>query len=159
MTTGLLDFSITGADKIRRVGAALIEAGRGDLTRELRSGLDRSLDPLEADWRKGLPTYLPDGYAAEINATTKVRRQRLTGKNPLVRLRASASTEGGKDRELRKVDAGQLRHPLPTSRRYWFPQAVKPGMWVQQLREDAPKVRRELERVVNRIVAKLQGVS
>jgi hypothetical protein len=150
---------ITGADEFAALARKLREVGRTDLRRELTVGINRSLQPLSADVPKSLNTYLPNQYAAVLKPELKIRpRKRSTGRNVGVRLVATALRPDGKQRALASLNQGKLFHPLWGS---WRPprqvQKVKPGFFDEPLLADAPKVRKQLLLVFDRIARKLAG--
>lgn len=135
-----------------RFTAGCKSAGDKGLMREVRKDIRSSGKAAGRQVPAEAPEYLPDSYAAELAATMKITTSvTATG----VRLKGRASTPGGKSRQLSKLDAGQLRHPLYGRRLYWYPQAVTPGFWTLTLmaRKDelGRAVKRAMDRVANRI--------
>lgn len=149
-----MEIRITGSEEFTALARKLREAGRTDLRRELYKGINRAVKPLTADVKKAPPKYLPSGYAAEFGLKVKTSK-RSTGRGAGVRLIGSAFTPRGRPRELARVNRGQLRHMLFGDPGFWYPQAVKPRFWDEPLEKDAPKVRKELLRVLRDIARKI----
>lgn len=148
-----MDLLITGVDEFKNLARSLREAGAKDLQREMSRGIDRSVKPLTADVQKSLPKYLPDPYAAELGLKIKVRK-RSTGRKAGIRLEGKATTPSGRPRELGKLNRGQLRHMLFGDPDFWFGQKIKPKFWDEPLKQDAPKVRKELLRALRDVARK-----
>jgi hypothetical protein len=150
---------ISGAEEFAALARKLHQLGRTDLRRQLDAAINKSVKPSTADVQKSLHTYLPDQYAAVLRPELKIRaRKRSTGPTVGVRLVATALKPDGRKRELVALNAGKLFHPLWGS---WLPprqvQKVKPGFFDQPLLADAPKIRKQLLLVFDRIARKLAG--
>jgi hypothetical protein len=150
---------INGAEEFVALARKLHQLGRTDLRRELDAAINKSVKSSTADVSKSLNTYLPNQYAAVLKPELKIRpRRRSTGRNVGVRLVASAVRPDGKQRALASLNQGKLFHPLWGS---WRPprqvQKVKPGFFDEPLLADAPKVRKQLLLVFDRIARKLAG--
>jgi len=150
-----VDIRIEGADKFARLAKALRQIGDTELRRELYAGMNRAVKPLTESVRGATRRYLPDRYADELSETLRVRPRRRAGRDPGVSLTGSAKTRRGKDRDLRALNRGVLRHPLYGNREHWFNQPVKAGWWDGPLTDGADEVRQELVNVLDDIGKKL----
>lgn len=146
-----IEVRVEGADKFARLARALRQIGEKDLRRELYAGINRAVKPLTTSVRESTRRYLPDRYADELSRTLQVRTRRRAGRDPGISLAGTAKTSRGKDRNLRALNRGVLRHPLYEDRRYWFNQKVSPGFWDEPLSDGADVVRRELVNVLDDI--------
>lgn len=152
-----MEAKITGTEEFVALAIKLRQVGRTDLRRELSTGINKSLKPLTAEVPKSLHTYMPDQYAALLKPDLKIKaRKRSTGRNVGVRLVASARKADGRQRALPALNQGKLFHPLWGSwRKPRQVQKVKPGFYDEPLMAGAPKVRKQLLMVFDRITRKL----
>lgn len=145
------DVSVRGAEKLAILSRALREVGDKDLQRELYAGLNRAVKPLTAEVKLSTGRYLPARYAVELSRDLKVRSRRRTGgRNPALYLLGTA-----KNRDIRSLNRGRLRHPLYGNRRRWYNQPITPGWWSRELAQGAPQVRDELEQTLNDLAEKI----
>jgi len=135
----------------------LKEAGASGLRKELLAAEHRVTGPLIANQKLSVGKYLPNRYAAELAASERVKVSNLSGRNPAVRLRATAKTSRGKARELSRINQGMLRHPLYGNRRHWFNQAVRPGIYDEPLEQGAPRVRAEFIEAIRTVARKIEA--
>lgn len=154
-----MNITITGAEEFAVLSRALKQAGAKDLQRELSKSINRTVKPLTQDVKQNVGRFVPGRYAAVLAPSLRITTSRRgSGRNPGVRLKAKATTGRGKPRELKRLDAGQLRHPLFGNRRHWFSQTVRPGFYTETLEQDAPTVRRELLEAIRIVAAKIDRV-
>jgi hypothetical protein len=145
------DVSVRGAEKLAILARALREVGDKELQRELYRGLNRAVKPLTADVKQSTGQYLPARYARELSRDLKVTsRRRVSAGNPALYLLG-----GAKNRDVRSLNRGRLRHPLYGNRLHWYNQRVTPGWWSQVLAQGAPQVRDELERTLDELARKV----
>jgi hypothetical protein len=138
---------VEGADKLRVVARALKDLGDKELRREFYAGMNRAVKPLTASVKQRLPERLPARYAALLRADLRVTTRRRTGgRNPAVFLLGKA-----KNRDIRSLNRGRLRHPLYGDREHWYDQPVQKGWWDQVLEDGAPMVRKEMVRVLDEV--------
>lgn len=147
----MVDIQIRGAEKLNRLTRALWAAGEKELRVEMYRGLNRSVKPLSREVKDSTAAFLPGTYAAEISRDLSIKtRRRATGANPAIYLVGTA-----KKHRIAALDSGRLRHPLFGNRRYWYSQQIRPGFWTRPLEHGAPRIRRELVRVLDDVARKL----
>ena len=95
------------------------------------------------------------GAAPELSKSLSVSQRRRAGRDPAIYLVGSAKTKGGKERDLRSLNRGRLRHPLFGDREHWFNQSVHPGWWDEPIEDGVDDIRRELENVLDDIARKI----
>lgn len=149
------ELRIEGADKFGELARALRKAGDKDLRTALYRGINSSVKPLTETVKRRTPEYLPRRYAAELAKTLKVKVKRRGGRDPSIRLMGQSKTKLGKERDLRSLNRGRLRHPLYGNRRYWYDQKVTPNWWDDPLLEEVDQVREVLVNVLDDIGARL----
>lgn len=127
-----------GADErqLVAVAKALREAKDKGLNKALRQATNRAAEPaktaVSAKARAVLPAH---GGLAERVARSKWRLQKLAGKAPgFVLIMRLAKEHGGGLVDLRRMNKGKLRHPLPNTRRVWVTQRVPSG-WFEAASE------------------------
>jgi hypothetical protein len=145
------EISVRGAEKLHVLSRALRDAGDRDLSRDMYRGLNRAQRRLKQDVVASIPRYMPTRYALLLRRDVKVvSRRRAGGHNPAIYLLATA-----KQRDIGSLNRGRLRHPLYGNRGRWFDTRIDPLWWDEPLFRDAPKVRVELERVLDDIADKV----
>lgn len=149
------ELSVKGAEKFGILAKALRDVGDKELRSALYRGINRAVKPLTEDVKKSTPNYLPRRYAVELSKSLRVRARRRAGRNPAVYLVGQAKTPKGKDRDLRSLNRGRLRHPLYGNRGYWYDQAVSPNWWDDPLFKGAGEVRKEIVRELDDVAVKL----
>lgn len=139
-----------GAAELRYV-ATLVERQRvAGLKKELSRAQRQAFAPLLPAIKAEAVT-LPSGYAPTMARTVKlsVRRRGLS-------TTAEVYARGRrKERDVRSVDAGQLRHPLFGNRNHWFVTRVRSGFVDRPVKDLGRRIATEsldaLERVANEI--------
>lgn len=141
-----------GADKLRRVAAAVKVAGDKDLQRELRRAMQRGGKPLLAAARAGAAERLPKrgGLADRVAGSKFAVRTRSVGKGAGVRV------IGRSGYDLQGLDEGMVRHPT-YGHRPWVGQHIKPGWFSDSEEAAAPKVRDELVQAIDTVARKLEA--
>ncbi|HET9969070.1 MAG TPA: hypothetical protein VFQ68_12625 [Streptosporangiaceae bacterium] len=143
------------ASELEAAAVRLRRAGQDDLARELTAAMRRAVAPVPGQIRDGLRPHLPDPYAEVLAADMDIRTiTRNNGGDAAVSVYAKAR---GKSRRLRRLDAGQLAHPLWGDREKWYDQAVKPGWFTGPCEAAEPRVRAELEKALADVAAKAAG--
>jgi hypothetical protein len=150
------ELRIEGAAKFGTLAKALKQAGDKELRKELYAGINRAVKPLSESVKVETKNYLPRRYAFELAKSLKVKARRRAGRDPSVRLVGQAKTPRGKERDLRSLNRGRLRHPLYGNRGYWYNQEVPPNWWDDPLLEGVEPVREELVNVLEDIAHKLE---
>lgn len=150
---GPVEVEFRNLQQFATLAKALGGAGK-DLKKELRKGLNKAVKPLGVKTKQGIGRYLPSGYAPTLKrafrASTSIR---LTG-NPSVTIKGRAKGRR-KQREIRAMDKGVLRHPVFGNRQVWVAQKVRPGFWSDPMREGGPAVRAEAANVIAETNAKI----
>jgi hypothetical protein len=143
------------ASELESIARALRAAADGELFRDLTDAMRRGVEPAKEQVRAGLDAHLPDRYADELNADLDLAVSVSTaGREPGVSL--IARTRSGKRRSLRRIDTGQLRHPVFGDRERWVTQegadkGVEPGFFTGPCQAADPEVTRQLEAALERV--------
>lgn len=149
-----MDVRFEATPDLNLVLRALRETGDKELRRELYAGLNRATKEVRGDMRASIPASLPSrgGLAALVHARASLTTSATTGRDPGVRIRARS-----RDYDLKRMNAGRLRHPVFGNRGVWVQQTegVNPGFLDDPFKKAAPGVRREVEKVLNDIAAKI----
>lgn len=139
---------IQGEEKFAAL-AARIRKAEGELPHELIDALERAAPPLKRAAKASAAQNLPHrGGLAAIVASSGMSTQRRAGG---IRIVARGI------QQLKLTNSGKVRHPV----------YGRPGTWVSQLipkardwfdkpmRDGAPKVRRELDKALDKIARKI----
>jgi hypothetical protein len=155
MAKAAVDISVTGADKLAKIAAALKQAGHEDLRKELTAGLRRGTRPMPAVYKAGALGFLPfrGGLAEEVAAGMRFSiKVRTGGKSVGVRIVASLPGH-----DLRSMNRGRLRKPVFGNRRVWVNQQIRPEWWTDSGLVAIPAVRVELVRAIDAVGRKLES--
>ena len=140
------------ADELARFADALRRAGQTGMRRQLTAGMKRAAGPVPKAIRDGLKPHLPDRYAEVLDADLRIEIVVRTGQaDPAVSVIASPVA---KQRKLRQLDAGILKHPVFGDRkRRWPTQQVEPGWFTGPARRVAPRAREEIAAALDQMQA------
>jgi len=129
-----------------RVCAAQLRREADGLQRRIVDGANDAVSPLARVIAVNTPAYLPIGYATVMAKSIRVQTSTSLVTNPGVRARVFAvgRREG---RDVTRIDAGILRHPLYGNRLHWYAQKVTRGF-----------VKKPFGRLRPGIVSNLNGV-
>jgi hypothetical protein len=137
---------IRGVDQLFRLSKALKAAGDRGLQRDMSAGLAQSMQTFPVAMRRAA-RRLPNrgGFAGRV-ANTPVTVTR-TAKGARVQVRSPY--------DLNLIDKGVLFHPI-FGRDDWVRQSVRPGVVSQPVKEQAPKLRRKANHVLDQVAAKIE---
>lgn len=154
MTQGPVE--VRGAEQLAAIAKQLKDTGEKDLRRAFLASITKSTEPLRrrdlpASARRTLPRR---GGLGDLVAKSKMRQtRRLTGR--AVGLRVAAVNP---NLQLRKLDEGQVRHPVfarPGRARVWVRQPVTPGWFTKPAEAAAPQIRADVERAMQDVANKI----
>ena len=143
------DFEVKGADQFLRLSKALKQAGRTELRKELTKGLRDGARPLIPLARAAARQQIPHrGGLADLVAREPMRVQVRTGaKTAGVRI-----VVGNRRGAARATNAGLLRHPVFGTAVCVSQRVTESAGWFDEtLTRNAPIVRPELERALQRV--------
>lgn len=152
---GLVGVDVSGgAAKLAALGKQLKGPAGKELRKELRIGLNRATKPLKEDVKKGIPLYMPSGYGPVLQKAFRARTEVRQSQNARVTITATAKGRR-RNRDVRALNKGILRHPVFDNRDHWVMQKIKRGFWSERLAAGAPKVRAEVQAVIARVNDKI----
>lgn len=106
-----MDLHISGAREFFLLAADCRDAARTDLERELRAGLRRSVQPTQQAIRSAAERTMPaaGGYRAVLTPALRVTPKALS----VLGIQLTVAARGqGEDRDVKRLDGGELRHPV-----------------------------------------------
>lgn len=146
--------SVTGGrEEVRHIQGLLTTMNK-DLAAKLRDRIRPALAPLKSDVPATAGRYMPHrgGYAALLSRSTKVEVRVFGNVKATVRVSASGKRE---NRDVGRLNRGELRHPLFGRRSYvdragvkrsgWFTTGVRRGYVDDPLR----RATRRVDKAVN----------
>ncbi|MGH6690905.1 MAG: hypothetical protein ACREF4_09535 [Gammaproteobacteria bacterium] len=143
--------TVVGGQQLAVLTQRLRAAGRKDMTRELRKGLNRATKPLKAAAKANAKASLPKrGGLGRRVARTKMVTKTRTGRVAEVRILAKPGAVADPGR----IDRGRIKHPV-FDRGPWVLQDVTPGWFRKPMREGGPVVQRDLVVVMNVVSAQI----
>lgn len=162
-----LSVSMRGADKLDTLARKLRAAGRKDLDRELNRELRKPLPRLRKAVQAGIPAHMPRGYEDTLSRSLRFRLSRRRGAVISVKVTMHGRGGGGKDRDVRRLDRGILRHPVFGRRRRttrgrifnnpWVQQRVPPGFFTIPAERELDNVRRDMVAAIDRLLSKVEA--
>lgn len=146
----MIHTTVTGAAELRYVARLAERARVVSLKRELSEAHRQAFAPLLPAIRK-TAAGLPSGYAP-----TMVKAIRVSARRSGLITYAEVHARGrAKDRDVRRIDAGALRHPVYGNRDVWRTTGVVPGFVSRPVGELGEKIATEsldaLERITHEI--------
>jgi hypothetical protein len=146
-----VEVEIRGAAQLRELAKRLRGAAK-DLRSELYRGINRAAKPLKNDVKKSARDRLPHrgGLAKRVSLTKIATKRRMSGNSAGVRLVGTSGYDIG------SINRGRVRH-LTYGHKPWVNQIVTPGFWTDPLIEGGPKVRDEIQDVMDTVAKKLGG--
>jgi hypothetical protein len=162
-----MQFSIGGSAQLRQVAGAIKAAGDKGMGKEMSAGLRRAAKPLQAAILDSAAETLPQGggYAAEFTRSMRFRTSvRAAARQAAFRL--VTFSDGTKERrDIRRLEAGQLRHPVFGRSRAlrnrqrvpnpWAVTAIKPGFFERGTSKAAAAVETEMLAVLGELAARI----
>lgn len=148
----MLDIEIRGAEEFGTLSRRLKAVGDRELRKELYRGLNRAAKPAKAKVKPNVAAEMPKkgGAATFITTDLKVTQSnRGAGRNPGITIWSKSP------HDIRKINKGQLRHPVFGNRKKWATQSVPAGSFTDPIKEAAPEMRVEMERTIRDVAAKL----
>jgi hypothetical protein len=133
-------------------GGAKLDAAAAKLARESRRFQRRvstaTKDAVQRSYRPVLvgmtPAFVPNRYAAVLSPSLRVATT-VSLASGRVTARVSAPTGGKLGRDVRKLEAGTLSHPLFGNRGWWYRQRVRRGFASVPLRAIRPQIITQIE--------------
>lgn len=146
-----LSFKVTGGNRAHALGKRLKALGDQDLEKQLRAGISRALKPATQAVKQSVPEYMPSGYAPVLAAALQLRVSNVSGG-----LRITGQAKGRpRPRRVTALNQGTVRHPLWGDRNHWYVTKARAGFFDEPLRKQQPKIRAELDKVLDEVAAKL----
>jgi hypothetical protein len=116
--------AVGGRAELRHVQGILLDAG-SDLKKRLLAETRKAMPPTERQIRVATGR-LPTGYIATMARAVKVKT-RVTSGVDSVRAKVRVTALGrAQKRDVNRIDAGRLRHPLFGNRLRWYTTTVTP---------------------------------
>ena len=138
------------AAELQLLAARLADAGETGLRTELLKAVTDSAAPAVEAVRQGLPSYMPNRYAAVLDSGLQLQVVRRVGgsSDPSVRITARAGS-----RRLQRLEGGVLAHPLWGNRKRWIYQTshVVAGFFRDPIEKQAPEIRDRIQEAIDRV--------
>lgn len=146
---GVVSIEIRGLNEVQKLARDLAAASRR-LMPDLADAAADSLKPLEPTIRRSAMDTLPTrgGLDRKIAAS----EIRIIKRRNVVRLEVRNAYA------LRSLDDGVLRHPVFGNRKKWVSQRVRPGWWTRPVTTAKPRIGREVQAKMQRIISRIGGV-
>ena len=144
-------FSVSGQTKLYILARTLRQLGDRDLSNQLLRGMTWAVRPMKPAIKASALATLPNrGGLARTIASSRIITRRRTGRRT-----AGVSLVTSSRHEIRGMDHGRLRHPVFGDEEVWVTQNIPTGWWSTPVRENSPRVRQDLEHVMESIIRQL----
>jgi len=142
-----------GSRQLHNLARLLKESGDRELRKELLRGIRDSNKGTIRKVRANAEATLPKrgGLAAKVARSKIATRSRVSGTNIGVKIRGTDPRVN-----LNRLDDGKLRHPVFGNRRNWAEQSVPRGWFSEPIRDDLPRILRDIHQVVAEVADKIQ---
>lgn len=145
-----VDLTVTGQRELDATAARLAKEAR----RFQRRVSQATKDAVQRSYRPVLvgmtPTFMPNRYAAVLSPDLRVATT-VSLAAGRVTARVTAPTGGKSGREVTRLEAGVLSHPLFGNRGWWYRQRVRRGFASQPLRAIKPQIVRDINQELAKI--------
>lgn len=150
-----VDITVTGAEKLVRLGAAIKRAGDKDMQRELTKAVRKSNRPMLRAARQGALQILPyRGGLAERVASSRFTTQVSTSASGAGVRVTGVSRQ--RDQLDRMDEQGIVRH-LTYGHRPWKDQKITPGWFTKPLTLESQKTGRDIGQAVDTVARDLEA--
>lgn len=143
---------------LTQVRRQLRQLGDKDLSRQMSRALTRAAKPVKPAVQKSAQQLLPSGYGPLMSKSLRARtqaRERRGAASVTITVSAAGQRE---NRDVRRINAGVLRHPVFGRRRKpWIAQPVRRGFVDRPVDRLAPEVAREMQAVVDWVADQITG--
>ena len=133
-------------DALKALQRKLKAVDRGDLRRELNKGLREGAKPLVQDAKDAARDDLPKRGGLADRVASRPTTVSVTQGGIKIRVKGV---------DAKSADRGVLRHPVYGNRNTWVLQRIPTGYFTNRMRREAPKVRPDLIRAMDRIAEKI----
>lgn len=122
----MIEVDITGGAQLRRLAMALRKAAASELRKEMRAAQRKAFAGLRDAIATRAAASLPSGYGPTMARSVRVTiRTYFSGPTAV---RAVVYAKGRRQhRDVRRINAGALRHPVFGNRAVWSSTRVRPG--------------------------------
>lgn len=160
---------ITGTGQLLELRRRLQAAGGPRLQQNFGRRVRRAAEPLRGDLQSAMRGLQITGAGRRVpggpSPTTRPLRATIAaavrisvryGSNPGARVWIDRGSLPADLRNMPNVlDDGRVRHPVFGNRRRWTTQWAPPGWWTRTVRQGEPRMRAEVERIVNDVARDL----
>lgn len=146
-----MEIELRGAAQLVALAKRLRSASK-ELRSDLYRGINRAAKPLKNEVKKSARTILPKrgGLNRRVAGTKIATKRRVTGNSAGVRLVGTSGYDIG------SINRGRVRHKT-YGHKPWVSQTVPKGFWTDPLVAGAPRVRDEIQDVMDTVANKLRG--
>lgn len=161
-----LEIRVSGGAKLELAAKQIKAVGNRGLGQVMRRRLEEAAKPLEIAVRAEAERVMPSGYRATFTAALRFKKTiKASARTAEVVFRTYADGKGER-RDVNRLEAGQLKHPVfGRARRTkaglvknpWATTRIRAGFWTRPVDENLPKVRDALISVLDDVIAELKG--
>jgi hypothetical protein len=152
-----LEVRISGAQGFKDLARQIRAEGRKDLSRQLDKALAETVVPVEKSIRLSSAETMPKGggYAGEMSRSLRFRTQKRTGGNSASYSLLTYADGKAERRDIRALEAGNLRHPVHGNRKVWALTKIREGFHKRGTDNAADEAVKRMDVVVREYAARL----
>jgi hypothetical protein len=140
-------FETQGAEGFQRLAAQLERVAR-TLEQQLVEAAEQSVEPLKS----AIPASAMRTLPRRGGLNRRIAASRVTVRRGRDRLSVVTSN----NYQIQNIDRGRVRHPVFNTGK-WVAQSVAPGWWTKPITVVQPKIRRESNQALQRILNEIKG--
>jgi hypothetical protein len=140
-----------GPEQMKRIAKSLKDAGNAGLRTELRKSVREAAKPLVGEIKRSAVLTLPGDLGKHVAA-----KGGITARTNINNAGIQVSIKGSTKRQLKRINAGMVRHPLYGNRKHWFWNDVPEGFWDVPIDRSGPRTRRAVMKAVTTIAKKVR---
>jgi len=152
-----LEVRISGAKDFKALASQIRAEGRKDLSRELDKALAETVIPVQKSIKLSSAETMPKsgGYAGEMSRSLRFKTQKRTGGNSASYSLLTFADGKAERRDIRALEAGNLRHPVYGNRKVWALTRIREGFHKRGTDNAADEAVKNMDTVVRDFTARL----
>ena len=143
-----MGIEVVGAENFTKLAAELAKLA-ASMETQLQTAVERAVQPLRQD--------IPSSARATLPRRGGLNQRIAASSISIRRGRGSLSVITSNGYQIQNIDRGQVRHPVYGNRGRWVSQTVSPNWWTKPITKAMPKIRRDVDRELQRILDQVGG--
>jgi len=143
-----MSLEIQGQKELAALAAGLHKAA-ATFQNDMLTSVADAVKPLQSSVPRSALSTLPKrgGLAKRVAAS----RYSIQRRGNIIRFATTNAYN------IKQMDAGTVRHPVYGNRAKWVSQSVPPSWWTKPITQETPRIVRDMQREMQRIVNRIGG--